>query len=83
MCDAAVCMEPFLLAYVPNRFKTRKMCDKAIRNDYFSVRFVPDLFVPDWFVTQQWIKYFHDNNDNWYYNRIIEWYDGYKKRKAQ
>ena len=53
MCDAVVCMEPFLLAYVPNRFKTRKMCDKAIRNDYFSVRFVPDLFVPDWFVTQR------------------------------
>ena len=24
-----------------------------------------------------------DNNDDWYYNKIIEWDDGYKKRKAQ
>ena len=24
-----------------------------------------------------------DNNNDWYYKKIIEWDDGYKKRKAQ
>ena len=24
-----------------------------------------------------------DNNDDWYYNKINEWDDGYKQRKAQ
>ena len=52
MCDTVVCMEPLLLAYIPNPFKTRKICDKAVGNDYFPMR-----FVPDWFVIQQRIKY--------------------------
>ena len=59
------------------------MCDKAVRDDFFSVQFVPDWFVPDWFVTQQRIKYLRDNNDDWYDNKIIELYNGYKVRKAQ
>ena len=54
------------------------MCDKAVRDDFFSVQ-----FVPDWFVTQQRIKYLRDNNDDWYDNKIIELYNGYKVRKAQ
>ena len=40
-------------------------------------------FVPDWFVTEQQIKIWHDS-DNWHDDdELIEWYDGYKKRKAQ
>ena len=39
--------------------------------------------VPDWFLTQQQIKIWHDDvcycNDD----EVIEWYDGYKRRKAQ
>ena len=78
MCDAAVCMETYFLANVLNRFKTRKMCDKAVRKEHFSL-----LFVPDWFVTQQQIKYLRDDNDGSYNNKFINWYDGYKKGKAQ
>ena len=40
-------------------------------------------FVPDWFVTQQRRKYLRDNNDEWYHNKISEWYDDYRARKAQ
>ena len=40
-------------------------------------------FVSDWFVTKKRIKYFRDNNDDWYHNKVIEWYDGYRVRKAQ
>ena len=40
-------------------------------------------YLPDWFVTQQQLKLWHD--DDYYCNddEIIKWYDGYKKRKAQ
>ena len=78
MCDAAMCMVTYFLANVPNRFKTRKMCDKAVRKERFSL-----LFVPDWFVTQQQIKYLRDDNDDSYNNTFINWCDGYKKGKAQ
>ena len=40
-------------------------------------------FVSDWFVTKKRIKYLRDNNDDWYHNKVIEWYDGYRVRKAQ
>ena len=41
-------------------------------------------FVPDWFVTQQQLDIWYDND--YVYNngnQIIEWYKGYQKRKAQ
>ena len=57
------------------------MYDKVVRNDCFSVWFVPDWFFPDWLVTQQRIKYLRDNNDDWYDHDLIEWYDGHKKPK--
>ena len=33
-------------------------------------------------MTQQQVKYLWDDDD-WYNNKLINWYDGYKKRKAQ
>ena len=68
MCETAVQMEPLLLAYVPDCFKARKMCDRAVRKERLSL-----LFVPDCFVTKQLLKILRDDN------RLIEWYDGYKK----
>ena len=62
----------------PDRFKTRKMCNKAVRKEHFSL-----LLVPDWFVMQQQVKYLRDANDDWFDNRLIEWYNGYKASKAQ
>ena len=37
MYDAAVLIEPYFLANVPNRYKTRKMCDKAVMKERFSL----------------------------------------------
>ena len=39
------------------------------------------IYVPDWFVTQQQVKLWHDDDD--YDEIMIRWYDGYKKWKAQ
>ena len=66
--------EPYFLASVPTGFKTQKMCDNAVREECLSLE-----FVLDWFVTKQQTKIWHDNDDR----RLIKWYEGYKKRKAQ
>ena len=73
MCNEAVEVDPWQLYNVP------AMCDKAVRDYLFSLQ-----FVPDWFVTQQQIDIWYDNdyvynNDN----EIIEWYKGYQKRRTQ
>ena len=79
MCIKAVEVDPWLLHYVPDCFKSQNMCDVAVRDDPFSL-----VCVPDWFVTQQQVKIWLDDDD--YCNddddEIIGWHDGYKKRKA-
>ena len=40
-------------------------------------------YLPDWFVTQQQTRLWHDDNEYCNDDLIIEWHDGYKKRKAQ
>ena len=40
-------------------------------------------FVPDWFVTQQQIDKWYDDDYVYNDNEMIEWYEGYKKRRAQ
>ena len=46
------------------------MCDKAVASNSYMLR-----YVPNWFVMQQ-VKLWHDDE-------IIEWHNGYQKRKAQ
>ena len=70
--------DPCLLEFVPEHFKTQEICDKAVIDDSTSL-----LFGPDWFVSQQQIKSWHDDDDFYDYDDIIEWYNGYLKRKAQ
>ena len=54
------------------------MCDKAVKDDPSFLK-----FVTDWFVTQQQIDVWYDD-DYWYHDdELIEWYNGYQKRKAQ
>ena len=52
------------------------MCDAAVREDSLSLQ-----YVPDWFVTQQQVKIWHDDKDD--DDELIEWYNAYKKLKAQ
>ena len=61
-----------LFSIVPDCFKTQKMCDKAAPGERFHLQ-----RVPDWFVTQQQIGPWCDDN------KLIKWYDGYKKCNTQ
>ena len=36
-----------------------------------------------WFVTQQQLKIWHDDNDYCNDDELIDWYNGFQKRKAQ
>ena len=54
------------------------MCNKAVEDDPSSLQ-----YVPDWFVTQQLLDVWFDD-DYWYHDdEIIEWHEDYKKQKAQ
>ena len=69
-----------------DRFKTQKMCDKAVKDDSSSFQ-----FVPDWFVTREWVDiyyddYYDDDGGHWDDDDDEDNFlsgDGYKKRKAQ
>ena len=40
-------------------------------------------YVPDWFVTHQQIKTWHDNDDYCNDDGLMEWYESYQKGKDQ
>ena len=42
MCNEAMCIEPYSLAFVPDCFKTQEMCDKAVEIDPFNLWHIPD-----------------------------------------
>ena len=71
-----------MLRYVPDYFKTRKMCEGVFEKYPWTLK-----YVPDWLVTQQqvyiWNNYHCARHCTYYNNEMIKWYDGYKKRKAQ
>ena len=66
------------LEYVPNYFKTQRMCKRAVENEPYTLK-----FVPDWFITKEQIGLWHDEDEYCNDDEIIEWYNDYKKRKAQ
>ena len=81
MSNEAVAQFPYALWYVPDYLKTQEMCDKAVKNDSSSLQ-----FAPDWFVTREGVDMWHDDGNHWddhNEDKFFEWYDGYKKRKAQ
>ena len=57
---------------------TQEICDNAVGDDLFSLQ-----FVPDWFMTQQKVKLWHDGNDHCNDDEVIGWYHYHHKRKAQ
>ena len=70
--------EPWSLEYVPDQYRTQEMCDKAVKKDLCLLE-----YVPVWFVTQKQIKLWRDDDYHSKDDRLINWYDGYQKRKAQ
>ena len=75
MSNKEVDIEPYFLRLFPDRLKTQGMCDKAMHNKPWLLR-----YVLNWFVTRQQLKL---RDDHCIDDGYIEWYDGYKKRKAQ
>ena len=67
-----------MLKYVPDCFKMQEICNDVVEKKPYGLE-----YVPDWFVTQQQIKILRYDNDDWYDNDLIEWFDGYKKRKVR
>ena len=47
------------------------MCKKAVKKYLWLLK-----YFPDWFVTDQQIKIWHDNNEYCNDDEHIEWYDG-------
>ena len=75
----AVEVDPWHLYGVPDHFKTQEMCDKAAKDYLFSLQ-----FVPYWFITQQQIDVWYDDDYVYNDNKMIKWHDGYTEwPKAQ
>ena len=45
MCDKVVSKKPIMLKYCSERYKTQKMCDKAVEGCLSALKFVADWFV--------------------------------------
>ena len=58
VCNDAVRIKPLSLVHVPDRSKTQEMCKKTVRVDPWLLN-----YVPDWFVKQQQIKLWDDDDD--------------------
>ena len=74
MCNKAVEVGPWQLKDVPDHLKTQRMCEKAVEEDPCSLQ-----FALDWFVTQQQIDIWYDENEYCDDDGLIKWYEGYQK----
>ena len=77
ICIKTVEVDPWQLEHIRDHLKTQKMCYKAVRDYLFSMQ--P---VPDWFVTQQQIDIWYDDDEYYNDNVMIKWYNGYKKKQS-
>ena len=57
MCIKIVKKEVKSLEHVPDHFKAREMCKRAIEADLYTL-----VFCPDWLVTQEQIKSWYDDD---------------------
>ena len=69
MCNEAVEVNPWQLYDVPDFLKTEEMCDDVVRRDSYLLQ-----FVSDWFVTQEQLEIWHDDDDCCTDGELIEWY---------
>ena len=73
MCNEAVEVDPWQVYDVPDYLKTQEICDDPVGGDSYSLQ-----FVLDWFVIEQQIKIWDDDDEYWDGDELIEWYNGYK-----
>ena len=53
MRDSSVSEDPFLIVYCPDKYKTQRMCDKAVDDSLAALK-----LISYWFVTSKMIKKF-------------------------
>ena len=53
MSDRVVSENPFLRVYCSDKYKTQRMCDKAVNDSLAALK-----LISDWFVTSKRIKIF-------------------------
>ena len=79
MCIKALGVGLWQLKDVPDHFKMQEIYDNVVQRSLLYLG-----YVSEWFVTQGQVKLWH--NDYYYYcsdDWLIQWYDGYKRCKAQ
>ena len=53
MCGRIIFDNSFSLRYIPNQYKTKQICNKAVDDCLSALK-----FVPNWFVTNEMIENF-------------------------
>ena len=51
MCDRVISEDPFLIVYCLDKYKTRKICNKAVDDCLAALK-----FILDWFVTNKMLE---------------------------
>ena len=74
MWNRTVQSDPWALRYVPDQYKSQKMCNEAVQSDLWLLEYVPDQFVTQ----EMWHEEEFDDDDE-----LITWRDAYEQRKAQ
>ena len=70
-------IESRCLPLVPDRLKTQEMCEKVVEKYLWLLK-----YVPDWFLTHQQIKIWHDNDGYCNDDELIKWWNGYQKTQG-
>ena len=78
MCNKVIEEDLCTMRHGPNHFKTQEICNYPMQEDPSSLQ-----YVPNWFVTQKQVDLWGDNDDYYDDDKLIEWYEGYQKLKAQ
>ena len=66
--------DPWQLHTTPDRFKNQEMCDKVVEAGQYQLK-----DVHDWFVTDEEIKIWRDDNNYCNDHELIKWYKRYQK----
>ena len=55
MRHSHVSEDPFTIAYIPNRYKTQRMCEKVVDDCVAALK-----LIPDWFITIKMLENFYN-----------------------
>ena len=62
MCCIIISEDPFSIRYVPDQYKTQKMCDKAVDDCLAALKFVSDWFVISKTIKELFTAFYADEN---------------------